>query len=662
MARIGVFVCHCGHNIAGTVDVERVAEEAGKFPGVAHSAEYRFMCSSPGQDMVKDAIKEKRLDGVVVAACSPHMHEKTFQRACKEAGLNPYRFELANIREHCSWVHKDKDEATRKALGILRTAVEKVKRNTPLEPIRIPLNTRALVIGAGVAGIQAATDIGDGGREVILVEKGPSIGGRMSQLSETFPTLDCSQCILTPKMVEVARNENVRLYTYSEVEEVSGYVGNFKVKIRRKARSVSEALCNGCGTCWNKCPVKKVPSEFEAGMGVRTAIYVPFPQAVPNIPIIDRENCLFFTTGKCKVCERFCPRDAVDYSQEDEIVEEEVGAIVVATGHDFYPIKEYEEYGYGEIPDVISTEQLERLLSASGPTLGVVKRPSDGKVPKTVVFVSCIGSRDRSKNRDLCSKLCCMFMAKHAILYKHLVHDGEVHSFYIDLRAGGKNYDEFVRRAIEEEGARYYRGRVSRVYQKDDVVVVKGFDTLSQKSVEIDADMVVLAAGITAREGADSLAQMLGISYDRYGFYTEAHPKLKPIETNTAGVFLAGTCQGPRDIPDTVAQGSAVAGKVLSLFARKELEREPIVAMVNKDTCIGCFDCEQVCPVRAIEREEIKDRQGRVVRLVANVNTGLCIGCGVCNATCRSDSIELEGFNDEEVYAELDALSFVGAD
>lgn len=672
MSRIGVFVCHCGENIGRTVDCARVAQALGELPGVAHAVDYKYMCSDPGQSLIKQAIAEKKLDGVVVAACSPRMHEKTFRRACAATGLNPYLCEMANIREQCSWIHEDRSQATAKAIDLTRAIVEKVKRNAPLQPIRIPVERRALVIGAGIAGIQAALDIADGGGEVVLVEKEPSIGGHMSQLSETFPTLDCSQCILTPRMVEAYQHPRIKLLAYSEVESVGGYIGNFEVKVRRKARSVDESRCNGCGACQKVCPNKKIPSEFDQGLGQRTAIYVPFPQAVPNIPVIDRGNCAWFK-GKarglkkaaCGKCAEECGRQAIDFEQQDTFVTEKVGAIVIATGYQLYSVgraqpsertKGYGEYGYGEIPDVIDGMQFERLASASGPTGGKIRRPSDGKEPKKIVFLQCIGSRDPAKGIAYCSKICCMYVAKHTMLYRHKVHDGQAYVFYMDVRAAGKGYDEFSRRAVEQEGAIYLRGRVSKLERVGDVVRVHGFDTLSGEAAVIDADLVVLATAVTPQPGIEALAQKLSVSYDGHGFINEAHPKLRPVETNTAGVYVAGACQAPRDIPDSVAMASAAATKVLGLFSNQELEREPTVAVVDEANCTGCFHCERVCPFGAVERKEVRDRKGQLVKVVAHVNKGVCQGCGTCQATCPSKRVELQGFNDEQIYAAINAL------
>jgi len=665
MSRIGVFVCHCGENISRTVDVERVAEAARKISGVAYACDYKYMCSDPGQNLLKNAVSEQKLDGIVVAACSPRMHEKTFRKAAQSAGLNPYLCEMANIREHCSWVHEDKEEATAKATEIVTMLVERVKMNKKLQPITVPVTKRALVIGGGIAGIQAALDIADCGHHVVLVEREPSIGGHMAQLSETFPTLDCSQCIMTPKMVDVANHPNITLHTYSEVENVDGYIGNFQITIKKKARSVDMDKCTGCGICMAKCPQKKIPNAFDKNLGMRPAIYVPFPQAVPNTPVIDRENCTWFKTGKCGVCAKVCGPGAVDYSQEDQLIVEDVGAIVVATGFELYSIAEkpkgsmikgYGEFGHGKIPDVIDGMTFERLASASGPTGGKILRPSDGKEPQSVVFLQCIGSRAREKGISYCSKICCMYTAKHTMLYHHKVHDGQAYVFFMDARTPGKGYDEFWRRSIEDENAVYIRGAVSRLYEKGDKIVVMGSDISLGIQVEIEADMVVLATAVQPRTGAELLAQKLGISYDKYNFYSEAHAKLRPVECATAGVYLAGACQGPKDIPDTVSQASAAAAKVMTLFAKDELEREPIVAKVDDKRCVACFYCKKVCPYGAVEEKEIRDRQGNLVKVVAYVNPGVCGGCGTCQATCPSKSVELDGYTDEQIMAQIEAL------
>ena len=666
MARIGVFICWCGENIARTVDVDRATEQVAEIPGVRCALNYKYVCSDPGQALVREKIESEKLRGIVVASCSPHMHLKTFRAAARAAGLNPYLVEMANIREHCSWVHHDRDEATAKAVQLIRMAVAKVLRNQPLEPIQVPLTKRALVIGGGVTGIQAALDLADGGHEVVMVEREPSIGGKMAGLSETFPTLDCSQCILTPRMVEVGQHPNIKLHTYSEVEDVEGFIGNFTVTVRKKARYVDIDKCTGCGDCWNRCPSKKNLSEFDQGMGTRTAIYIPFPQAVPARPVIDTGACIKFTRGKCSVCEKKCEAGAINFEDEDELVTEEVGAIIVATGYKLYSITReqenakcsgYGEYGYGEYEDVIDSLQFERLISASGPTNGELRRPSDDAEPKSVVFISCVGSRDNAKGISYCSKICCMYTAKHTMLYKHKVHDGQAYVFYMDIRSGGKNYDEFVRRAIEKDGARYYRGRVSKITRENGKLVVRGADTLAGEPVTIEADMVVLAAAMRPADGVVELAQKLKIGYDEFGFLTESHPKLRPVETNTAGVFICGACHAPKDIPEAVAQGSAAAGKVQVMFGQPELTREPEIAQIDEMKCAACFACVRSCPYGAIDREEIRDRKGNFVKRTARVNPGLCMGCGTCVAVCPSKSVDLAGFSEQQVYEMVKALA-----
>jgi heterodisulfide reductase subunit A len=669
MAKIGVFTCWCGENIARHIDVEKVSKAVESLPGVHCSMHYRYMCSEPGQSLIIDQIKSLGLTGIVVASCSPHMHLKTFRAAAQKAGVNPYLVEMANIREHCSWVHSNKEEATAKAVELIRMAVEKLRYSRPLEPIKVPITKKALVIGGGVAGIQAALDIANAGHEVILVEKEPSIGGKMAGLSETFPTLDCSQCILTPRMVEVNQHPNIRLMTYSEVEKVEGYIGNFSVTIRQKARYVDVDKCTGCGTCWNGCPNKRIPNAFDFNLGNRTAIYIPFPQAVPARPVIDSANCIHFKNGKCGVCEKNCAAGAINFNDKDKLVTEEVGAVVIATGYKLYSIgKEqsnpkiagYGEYGYGKYKDVIDSLQFERLVSASGPTGGEPKRPSDGRVPQKIVFIQCVGSRDNAKGVSYCSKICCMYTAKHTMLYRHKVHDGEAYVFYMDIRSGGKQYDEFVRRAIEQDGAIYHRGRVSKITEEEidgvKKLIVRGADTLTGKPVTIEADMVVLASAIAPTDGATALAQKLSVGYDEYGFLSESHPKLRPVETNSAGVFLCGACQGPKDIPESVAQASAAAAKVLIMFSQDQLTREPEIAHVDESLCAACCMCVQSCPYEAIAIEEILDRHGNLVKNTARVNPGLCMGCGTCVAVCPSKSIDLAGFTEEEVYAAIESL------
>lgn len=643
MKRIGVFVCHCGLNISETVDVKKVVEVISKHPSVVHVLDYTYMCSDPGQDMIKKAIVEKKLDGVIVAACTPTLHEITFRNAIASAGLNPYQFENANIREQCSWVHKNKKTATEKAVDIIKSMIEKLKLNQSLTAINIPITKKALVIGGGISGMQTALDIANSGYQVVLVEKTSSIGGRMSQLSETFPTLDCASCILTPKTVEVGHHPNIKLLTYSEVEGVEGYLGNFKVKIKRKTTFVDWDKCTGCGLCSEKCPIK-VPSEFERNMGTRKAIYIPFPQAVPKKPVIDSNHCIYFKTGKCRLCEKQCPTGAIDFEQKETFIEENVGVIIVATGYDLLSKESIGEYGYGKYKNVIDGLQFERLLSASGPTSGEIKRPSDGKIPKEVVFVQCVGSRDPEHGMPYCSKICCMYTAKHALLYKHAVHDGQAYVFYIDIRSGGKGYEEFVQRAIENEKIVYLRGKVSRIFQDtgdDGKLIVWGVDTLTGKNIEIAADMVVLAMAAVPNMGVKELAKKLKISTDAYGFITEAHPKLRPVETLTAGIYITGCAQGPKDIPETVAQASGAAARAITILSKPELGIDPLIAAVDEEICTGCGVCVEVCAYNARELNEITK--------IAEVNEALCIGCGACISACPSNASIHKNFTKEQI-------------
>lgn len=565
MQRIGVFVCHCGSNIAATVDVKKVVEMALQESGVFHAEDYPYMCSEAGQSRIAAAIREKGLTGIVVCSCSPRMHETTFRKAAEKAGINPYLVEIANIREHCSWIHKDMEEATRKAVILMRAAVAKVHLDAPLSAGESRVIKRALVIGGGIAGIQTALDIADAGYKVDIVEKSPSIGGRMSQLDKTFPTLDCSACILTPKMVEAAAHENITIHTYSEVEKVSGFVGNFTVDIRKKARYVDLNKCTGCGVCQEKCPSKKTLNEFNRGLNTRTAIYTPFAQAIPNVPVIDTASCIKMKTGKCGICEKFCQAGAIDYTQTDEIVTEQYGAIVVATGFDTIKLDKYGEYAYNESKDVITSLELERIMNAAGPTGGHLERLSDGKAPKEIVFIQCVGSRCAdSRGKPYCSKICCMYTAKHAMLIRDKYPNTNVTVFYIDVRTPGKNFDEFYRRAVEDYGVNYIKGQVGKVApQSDGSLLVQGVDLLENKQILKKADMVVLATAIEPNPDVRKIATMLTASIDTNSFLTEAHPKLRPVESPTAGVFLSGVCQGPKDIPETVAQAGAAAVKVI---------------------------------------------------------------------------------------------------
>lgn len=619
------------------------------------------MCSESGQNLIKDTIKNEKLTGVVVCSCSPRMHEATFRKAAASVGLNPYMVEIANIREQCSWIHKDKVEATEKAIILGRAAIAKVLLNAPLTAGESPVVKRALVIGGGIAGIQTALDIAEAGFEVDIVEKKPTIGGKMTQIDKTFPTLDCAACILTPKMVDCAQNEKIKIYSYSEVDSVSGFVGNFTVKIKRKARFVDETKCTGCGLCTEKCPMKNVPNEFNLGMDNRRAIYIPFAQAVPKVATIDPDHCNMLKNGKCGVCSKVCSAGAIDYKQTDTFVEEKYGAIVVATGFNPIDVSKYGEYAYDQSKDVITSLEFERLTNAAGPTSGTLLRPSDGKHPHTIVFVQCVGSRcTPERGKQYCSKICCMYTAKHAMLTREKYPDTEVYVFYIDVRTPGKNFDEFYRRAVEDYGVHYIKGAVGKVSpQADGTLDVQASDLIMNEQLHIKADLVVLAAAIEPDKSARPLATKLTASMDTNDFFTEAHPKLRPVESPTAGIFLSGVCQGPKDIPETVSQASACAAKVIGLLVKDKLTCNPCVAHSNEMMCNGCSQCANVCPYGAItyvEKEfRMPDRTTKV-RRVASVNPAVCQGCGACTVTCPSGAMDLFGFSNNQIMAEVDAI------
>ncbi|MCL2115335.1 MAG: CoB--CoM heterodisulfide reductase iron-sulfur subunit A family protein [Methanobrevibacter sp.] len=639
--RIGVYVCHCGINIAGVVDVPAIAEYAKTLPNVVLAKDYKYYCSDPGQQAIQEDIKEHNLNRIVVAACSPRLHEPTFRRCVQEAGLNQFLFEFANIREHDSWVHMNQPvEATEKAKDLTRMAVAKTRLLEPLEASKVDVNNNAMVIGGGVAGIQAALDLADMGFQTYMVEKQPTIGGRMGQLDKTFPTLDCSMCILAPKMVDVGKHENIELMTYSEVRAVEGYIGNFKVKVEKKPRFINEEDCVGCGSCVEVCPIE-MPNYFDEGIGMVKAAYIPFPQAVPLCATIDKDYCI-----ECKLCNQICERGAVVHDQESEFVDLEVGTIIVATGYDPYDPTEKLEYGYGAHTNVITAMEVERMINASGPTEGKVLKPSDNEKPKRVAFIHCVGSRDEQIGKPYCSRVCCMYSMKNAQLIKDKDPEAEVTLYYMDIRAFGKGFEEFYKRSQEKYGIKFVRGRPAEVIENPDLTLtVRGEDTLLSKVTEYDYDMVILSIGLVPPEGSEDLRQTIGLSRSADGFLMEAHPKLRPVDTLTDGVYLAGASQGPKDIPDAVAQGSGAAARAAIPMVKGEVEIEPIVATTDTDVCGACEACVELCPYGAITIEEEQ----------ADVNVALCKGCGTCVAACPSGAMDQQHFKTAQIMAQIEA-------
>jgi heterodisulfide reductase subunit A len=649
--RIGVYICHCGSNIAGVVDVKDVAAFAASLPGVTVSREYKYMCSDPGQELILKDVQEHKLNRIVVASCSPLLHEQTFRNATAKAGLNPFFCQMVNIREHDSWVHEDHEDATEKAKDLIRAAVRRVVLHKPLEKRRVAIHPDVLIVGGGIAGIHAALTLGNAGKHVYLVEREPTIGGHMAKFDKTFPTLDCAACILTPKMTAVKNHPNITLWTLSDVTQVEGYVGNFKVTVKRKPRYVLEDLCVGCLECIEACVYKqpKYYDEFNLGLGKRKPVYIPFPQAVPLIPVIDRETCIEFKSGKCKkTCVEVCgDRNAIDFSQQESVQTIEVGTIILGTGFQVFDAKRIPYYGYGKFPNVYSSLEVERLLNAAGPTSGeVILR--DGRRPKSVGIIHCVGSRDENAN-PWCSRVCCMYSLKLAHLIKE--HTGaEIFNFYIDMRTPGKSFEEFYQRLLSE-GVHCIRGKVAEVTtwpldpSEEGKLVLRVEDTLIGRIRRIPVDMLVLSVGLEAHADAQEVRRLFNISCSKEGWFLERHPKLAPVNTFTDGIFLAGCCQGPKDIPDTVAQAGAAASEALALIDAQFVELEPNTAYVLEEVCSGCRTCVPLCPYNAISYLEDKKK--------ALINEVICKGCGVCVAACPSGSIGQNLFEDEEIFEEI---------
>jgi heterodisulfide reductase subunit A len=640
--RIGIFLCHCGSNIAGVVDIPRLMDAVKRIDGVVHVEDYKYVCSKPGQQIIQDRIKEKRLDRIVIGSCSPRMHEVTFRQTMRDSGLNPFLLEIANLREQCSWIHaNDPKAATEKATDLIRMAVARAKLLEALDEPIVEVKKATLIIGAGIAGISASLDLANAGFKVYLVEKEPSIGGKMSRWDKTFPTLDCSSCILTPRMAEVGAHPNIEILTLAQVEKVEGFVGNFEVTVRQKPRYVDVKKCTCCDDCTKVCPID-VPSEFDANLTYRRAIYIPFAQAVPSAYLLDMKNCLGVDTIRCGKCRDKCEPGAINYDDHEKVIKLEVGTIIVATGFEVFDATKKEEYGYGEYPNVVNLAEVERMLSAAGPTQGHVVRPSDLREPRRIVYIQCVGSRDERTNR-YCSRVCCMTAIKQARMIRDKTR-AEIFLFYIDLRTFGKGYEEFYE-STAAAGVTFIRGRVGEILQDDATqnLTVRGEDTLLGKPMQLDnVDLVVLSTGVVPPASAKDLARILNLSQSSDGFLLEAHPKLRPVDSFNDGVFVAGMAQGPKDIPDTVAQAKAASSGAMALMGKGRITVEPYYSVVDEDKCSGCRICVAVCPYNAVTIT----KQGR-----AHVNPAVCKGCGTCTSACAVSAIKSQHYADGQISA-----------
>jgi len=645
--RIGVFVCDCGLNIAGSVDCEEVRKSAEKLPGVVVSVRNKYTCADPGQEEIKRHMREYNLNRVVVASCTPSMHELTFRNCVAEAGLNPYLFEMANIREQCSWVHlHDREAATKKAADIIKIAVARARLLQPQEDTQIPITDNTLVVGGGVAGIQAALDLADAGHQVYLVEKQPSIGGIMAQLDKTFPTMDCSICVLGPKMMDVGRHPRIKLMTCSQVEEITGYVGNFKVRVRKRARYVDETACNSCGRCAEVCPVV-VPDEFQQGFSSRKAVCTPFPQAVPSSYLVDMEHCLGNNPVTCGKCLDVCEKQCIDLNMQDELVEIKVGVIIVATGMDIYDPTILDEYGYTRFENVITTMEFERLICGGGPTEGKLVRPSDLQTPKRIGFIQCVGSRTENRGNPYCSNVCCMNTIKDSLLINEHYTDAEVHVFYMDIRAYGKGFEDLYRRS-KEAGVLYIRGLPGEVIEHPDTknLTVRVENTTTSTVEEHELDLVVLSVGLQPSDELKGLTNIVNISQTADGFLLEAHPKLRPVDAPTPGIFFAGSVEAPKDIKDSVTQAGAAVARSSILLTAGIVRGDAVKAVVDLEKCTSCGLCTRVCPFGAVE-VDIKAKTG------ARVITAACAGCGACAAECRFGAVTIQHFQDEQIMAQI---------
>ncbi len=636
--RIGVFVCKCGPNIGDRIDVDSVVAEAEGIEDVVTAKSHNLLCSEDGIRFLQEEIRKGGLTRVVIAACTPKQYEQKFMRACEGVGLNPYLLQMTNIREQCAWVTPDPAQATAKAKSLVRAATMRATLQEPIEKKEIEIHPDVLVVGSGVAGLEATLTLAQKGRKVYLLEKSPCIGGLGARFEEVYQTMECAPCMLAPELQEVLQKENIEAITYGELEGVVGSYGNFTVKIRRKARYVSEEACIGCSACFEPCPVE-VSNEFDEGLSKRKAIYIPFAGALPNVPVIDEANCIKLKGGECNACQEACPFDAIDFDDQDRIEEKRVGAIILATGSTQFNPSSLAQYGYGRFDNVLTGLELERLNASNGPTGGKILL-KDGREPRSVAFVYCVGRKEKGH----CSGICCMYSVKLAHLLKEKIPGVEVYSFYTDLCLPKKEHQRLYEEVVEK-GVEFIRSNGSERVSRDGKGLVVEYKADST-SKSLAVDMVVLAPAIEPNPDTAKLAAILDIPLDERGFFSEEHPLMKSFGTPLEGVFIAGCCQGPKDIGDAVAQGGAAAGRILSrLIPGEKLELEPIVAVIDEEICGGCNTCISICPYSAISRDEEKK--------VAVVDDTLCRGCGTCVAACPTGAARAKHFTNEEIFAEI---------
>jgi heterodisulfide reductase subunit A2 len=643
--RIGVYFCHCGQNIAGTIELAKVARHVSGLSNVTAVRDDTYLCSSKGQELIRQDIKKLAINRVVIAACSPRLHEKTFQNVLRESGLNPGLLQIANIREQCAWIHQPGQMITEKACRLVSSAVKRVVFHQSMEDQSVSVFPAVLVIGGGIAGIQAALEISNSQQRVYLVEKEPSVGGHMVQFDRTFPTIDCSACVLTPKMEELVHTPFVDLLTNSEVVDVSGYAGNFLARVKRKARYVDEKKCVKCGVCVQKCPRTAV-NEFDAGLGLRKAIYIPSVQAIPNTPLIDRQSCDYFNNGKCRTCEEVCPTHAINFEQKDVYLDIHVGSIIVATGFDLYDPTPATQYGYGRLPNVFLSLEFERMCSPSGPTKGIIKL-QDGREPKSVAIVHCVGRFNKNIN-SYCSRVCCMDALKYSRLFKEKT-GGDVYQIYVDMCCFGKGYEELYEQ-VKRKGVNFIKGKLTKISSVNESaekkIIVTCTDTSPLDSVNITVDMVVLCVALKPRPDAEKIAKMLHLGQSQDGFFLDPRSLSDPVGTVANGIFVAGCCEYPKDISETAVQSSAAAAQSLGMINRGTIQIEAITSSINEDICSGCQVCNVVCPYGAISYDKIRN--------TCQINKVLCKGCNNCGAACPSGAISTVNFSSNQIMAEIE--------